>query len=226
MIKTVTLAVALMATVSMPIPATGAEISGKAEIIDADTLKVGGIPIRLEGIDAPESLQVCLDASGAEYPCGRIATRSLADLIGGKSTSCEIAGRDSFDRILGYCSIDGREINRAMVEAGQALAFRKYSDRYVAAENVAQMAGVGLWAGTFQAPWEWRADVAQQAQQNAGATGNDCTIKGNISKSGERIYHMPFHQFYSRTKISENKGERWFCNEDEAQAAGWRRALR
>jgi hypothetical protein len=51
-------------------------------------------------------------------------------------------------------------------------------------------------------------------------------IKGNISRSGERIYHMPFHQHYGRTRLDENKGERWFCTEDEAQAAGWRRALR
>jgi hypothetical protein len=52
-----------------------------------------------------------------------------------------------------------------------------------------------------------------------------CDIKGNISvKSGERIYHVPGQEFYSSAKISRQYGERWFCTEGEARAAGWRRA--
>jgi len=61
------------------------------------------------------------------------------------------------------------------------------------------------------------------------ATGNgtpDCTIKGNISASGERIYHVPGQKYYAVTAISQNKGERWFCSEEEAVAAGWRRSKR
>jgi hypothetical protein len=65
-----------------------------------------------------------------------------------------------------------------------------------------------------------------QQAVDAPESSDGCVIKGNISSSGERIYHMPFHQHYGRTRIDERKGERWFCNEDEAQAAGWRRALR
>ncbi len=75
-------------------------------------------------------------------------------------------------------------------------------------------------SGTFDAPWEWRAALA------AEAAPGDCVVKGNISRSGERIYHMPFHQHYDQTKIDESAGERWFCSEVEALAGGWRRALR
>ncbi|WP_439800428.1 sunset domain-containing protein [Shimia thalassica] len=49
-------------------------------------------------------------------------------------------------------------------------------------------------------------------------------MKGNISSKGARIYHMPGTKWYSRTKISERYGERWFCSEADARNAGWRRA--
>lgn len=52
-----------------------------------------------------------------------------------------------------------------------------------------------------------------------------CSIKGNIStNTGERIYHVPGQRYYDETRINEGKGERWFCSEDEARAAGWRRS--
>ena len=50
-------------------------------------------------------------------------------------------------------------------------------------------------------------------------------IKGNISGNG-RIYHMPGQYDYARTRINTGKGERWFCSEAEARAAGWRAAKR
>jgi hypothetical protein len=67
-------------------------------------------------------------------------------------------------------------------------------------------------------------DAPEVAQAQAQAP--DCLVKGNISKSGERIYHVPGGQFYDRTKINEAAGERIFCSEKEAVAAGWRRSLR
>ena len=51
-----------------------------------------------------------------------------------------------------------------------------------------------------------------------------CNIKGNINDRGEYIYHVPGQKYYSRTVISTSRGERWFCSEEEARAAGWRRA--
>ncbi len=53
----------------------------------------------------------------------------------------------------------------------------------------------------------------------------NCFIKGNISiNTGQRIYHVPGQRLYAETQISPRRGERWFCSEAEARAAGWRRA--
>ena len=51
-----------------------------------------------------------------------------------------------------------------------------------------------------------------------------CTIKGNVSTQGERIYHVPGQKYYDETQISATHGERWFCSEQEARAAGWRKS--
>lgn len=56
------------------------------------------------------------------------------------------------------------------------------------------------------------------------AVAETCNIKGNVSTRGERIYHVPGQEYYDDTRISASHGERWFCSEQEARAAGWRRA--
>src|SRR5665811_18883 len=200
-------------------PVQAAELTGKADIVDADTIKIAGIPVRLYGIDAPETDQTC-ERGGKTYHCGKRATSALADLIGGRQVRCEVMGRDDFKRALGICYVADIELNAEMVSKGWALAFVKYSDRYIEQQSTAEKAKVGLWAGSFAKPWEWRLGISQEAQVQG-----DCVIKGNISSGGERIYHLPFQHFYSRTKIDESKGERWFCTEDQAANAGWRRAL-
>ena len=201
-------------------PAIAATLTGKADIVDGDTIKLGGIPVRLYGIDAPEGRQTC-KREGKIYACGKRATKELADLIAGQTVQCEIVGRDQYARALGVCTVGDAEINRAVIWDGWALAFVKYSDRYSADQNAAEAAKVGLWAGSFMKPWEWRSGEAE-----ATAKTRACAIKGNINGNGDHIYHLPFQQFYSRTRIDESKGERWFCTEKEALEAGWRRALR
>lgn len=59
---------------------------------------------------------------------------------------------------------------------------------------------------------------------SASAQQGDCNIKGNVSTQGERIYHVPGQKYYDDTRISASHGERWFCSEEEARAAGWRRS--
>ena len=201
-------------------PAAAATLTGKADIVDADTIKVGGIPVRFYGIDAPESRQTC-ERDGKPYACGKQATKALVDLIAGRPVQCEILGKDAFGRALAVCSVADTEINATMVSHGWALAFVKYSNRYVAEQNAAELAKVGLWAGSFMKPWDWRLREVEATQKTRA-----CVIKGNINRSGQQIYHLPFQYFYSRVKIDESKGERWFCTEQEALEAGWRRALR
>jgi len=200
--------------------AEAATLTGRAEIVDGDTIKVGSIPVRLDGIDAPEDRQTC-ERGGNSYACGKQATKALANLIAGQPVQCEIERRDTYGRALGICTVANTELNGSMVRGGWALAFVKYSDRYAADQAEAEKAKVGIWAGSFIKPWDWRLGEAETAQK-----ARACAIKGNINANGEHIYHLPFQHFYSRVTIDERNGERWFCSEKEALEAGWRRALR
>lgn len=66
-----------------------------------------------------------------------------------------------------------------------------------------------------------------QSEAKEATQPSNCKIKGNISyKTGEKIYHVPGGNFYSRTKINPSKGEKWFCSEEDAKKAGWRRSKR
>ena len=94
---------------------------------------------------------------------------------------------------------------------------------YIQQEKQASASRLGVWQGKFIAPWDWRRGKRLTAAKRE--KGGRCLIKGNISRGG-RIYHMPGGQYYSRTKITRSKGERWFCSEAAARAAGWRRSKR
>jgi hypothetical protein len=113
------------------------------------------------------------------------------------------------------------------VRDGLAWAFIKYSRAYVDAEAEARRAKRGVFAVENAAPWEYRAERWERAAQRSEAErSRQCPIKGNIGRSGERIYHMPWQRDYGRVAINERNGERWFCDEGEAESAGWRRAER
>jgi endonuclease YncB( thermonuclease family) len=207
-------------------PALADDITGKVRIIDGDTLEVGGKRIRLHGIDAPEAKQTC-SADGKMWHCGEEATFALAYETAEHWVTCKEKDRDRYRRIVAVCYMGPHDLNALMVRNGWALAYRQYSTDYVDEEVEAQKAGAGIWRGKFIPPWEWRRGArlahAEQAESPAQRSGN-CLIKGNVSRSGERIYHAPGGQYYSRTKIDPSKGERWFCTEEEATAAGWRKS--
>ena len=105
-----------------------------------------------------------------------------------------------------------------MVAQGLAWAFVKYSDAYVVEEFKAREARIGIWQGAAQPAWGLREDAWEVAAKLAP---DGCPIKGNISGSG-KIYHMPWSKSYAKTRINVAQGERWFCDEAEAIAAGWR----
>ena len=201
-----------------------AQITGPARVIDGDTLEIAGERIRLHGIDAPESKQTCI-ADDVTWPCGQRATAALVAFIGGVPVRCVEQGTDRYGRTIATCYAQGEDIEAFMVLNGWALAYRRYSLDYVDEEATAQDARAGLWRGEFVPPWEWRRGKRLQAATVPEST-TGCAIKGNISSSGERIFHIPGGQHYDRTKISTAKGERWFCTEAEAVEAGWRKAKR
>lgn len=196
----------------------GFAASADIKIVDGDTFDLGDTRYRLDGIDAPEAGQVCYTAKGVAWPCGRSATDALYALTRGQEVSCETADTDIYDRIIAACKVGGVDLGRQMVSLGHAWAFTRYSDRYVDAEKAAKLTGRGIWQGEAQPAWDYRAarwDVASQAAPDG------CPIKGNISPGG-KIYHAPWSPWYTRTRISPEKGERWFCNEADALKAGWR----
>ncbi|MCY3754817.1 MAG: thermonuclease family protein [Alphaproteobacteria bacterium] len=207
-------------------PAGAGTISGEARVIDGDTLAVAGRRIRLHGIDAPETRQTCL-RHGRRWACGKAATRAMRRLVGRDPVRCEVRARDRYGRSVAACFAAGRDLQRELVRQGLALAYRRYSVRYVPDEDAARRERAGLWSGEFTEPWRWRRQQRRERPQsgNPAPKAGACLIKGNISRNG-RIYHVPGGKHYDRTRIDEARGERWFCTEAEARAAGWRRARR
>ena len=207
--------------------ASRSTLSGRAKVVDGDTLDVGAVRVRLHGVDAPESRQSCV-ASGRRWACGERATRALAGWIGGGTVACEERDRDRYGRTVAVCRHGGEDVNAWMVSQGWALAYRRYSRDYVGEEARARDARRGIWRGDFVPPWDWRRGERLAGNQPVpkSATSAGCRIKGNISRNGTRIYHVRGGQFYERTRIDTSRGERWFCTEAEARAAGWRRSRR
>ena len=144
---------------SPPQPAPAPEeVAGRAVVIDGDTLDVAGHRIRLYGLDAPESRQTCW-AQGQRWACGEQATRALTDRIGGQTVQCAVRDRDRYGRSVAVCQLAGQDLNAWLVAQGWALAYRQFSEAYVAEEEGAAAGGRGIWRGQFVAPWEWRRGV-------------------------------------------------------------------
>lgn len=134
-----------------------ADLSGRARVIDGDTLAMGERRIRLEGIDAPERSQFC-QRDGRPWPCGDAARAALARRVEGRTVRCDVRGRDRYGRDLARCAIGGEDLGGWMVSQGLAQAYRRYSTDYVAEEEAARARGAGAWAGEFGSPEAWRRD--------------------------------------------------------------------
>ena len=206
-------------------------IYGIAVAGDGDSFRIGETRFRLSGIDAPEFDQTC-SRGGEQWACGQVASEQLAKLITGRDVKCVSQGTDTFGRVLAKCTAGGIDVNRAMVAAGYAVAFRRYSTDYVSAEDTARNNRRGIWSGTFEMPSEVRAASRQSAparrpalvarsgpSRSLASPSNSCAVKGNHSRRGEWIYHVPGMPYYEQTRP-----EAVFCSEAEARSAGYRRA--
>ncbi|MBL8581405.1 MAG: thermonuclease family protein [Rhizobiaceae bacterium] len=125
--------------------------TGHPVVNDGDSLTLSGQRIRLRGIDAPEYRQICRK-DGEAYPCGRQARSFLAGLIGERPVACRGWERDRYGRLLATCAVGGEDLALRMVEAGWAVS---YGD-FAAAEAGARQQRIGLWAGDFDRPRDWR----------------------------------------------------------------------
>ena len=127
-------------------------ISGSAEIVDGDTLRLGPVTIRIHGIDAPESDQDCAGRNGGRWRCGNAATKSMTRLADGRQIECSPTDRDAYGRIVAVCDVEGVDLGGSLVASGLAWAFRRYSDDYVDAEADARHRGVGIWQAEGRGP--------------------------------------------------------------------------
>jgi endonuclease YncB( thermonuclease family) len=138
--------------------ADGDMVSGTADVIDADILKIGAQRVILWGIDAPERAQVC-GLNGEQWGCYDSAKRALELLAGRGEVSCTFKGPpDPFGRRFGVCESGGQDLGAEMVRQGMALAYLDQSDDYEAVQLEAITAGVGLWQPgvVFEEPWVFR----------------------------------------------------------------------
>ena len=141
------------ARAGVPVPASGASITGEARVVDGDTLVIGEVRVRLEGIDAPETGQSCGKAWLGTWACGQEASNHLARLVRDREVRCDSLGADKYGRMLGICHTAGLDINADLVRNGLAWAFVRYSQRYVEDEAAARTMKLGIWQGKAEPAW-------------------------------------------------------------------------
>ncbi len=222
------------ATTTRAVPAsptpTGLAFAQVTRVVDGDTIDVllDGREQRLRyiGMNTPETV----DPRRPVECFGHEASERNRQLVEGKTVGLErdVSETDRYGRLLRYVWVEGAMVNATLVAEGYATAATfppdvKYADTFAALEAEARAAGRGLWGEACQTPPP-PAPAAGTCEYSGTA---EPVIKGNISlQTGEKIYHVPGGYYYDDTVISEAKGERWFCTEAEAVAAGWRRSLR
>jgi endonuclease YncB( thermonuclease family) len=227
--------------------ATGLCWASDAVIKDGDTLKLGTTLFRLEGVDAPELDQICLDEHRAEWTCGIAARDALNGLVGNRAVNCHDNGPAPGypDTRLGICWVTDEPVslNQQLVRGGWALNFDPKRS-FTADQEQARENRRGLWKGCFVAPWDlrnWRKDAAKLLGPACGdlASTRDrlfpdqiemppgCPIKGQVAVRARAlgyrgIYHLENCVSYSTTR----NPNRWFCSEEDAKAAGFRKSYR
>jgi endonuclease YncB( thermonuclease family) len=207
---------------------------------DANTISIDGKTYRLDGIDAPETDQHCLNEDGELYPCGRKAAEELKLFVADRPIRCDGLRTDSAypKRRIVQCSVEGADLHHWLVLHGWALNFEPYpKSRFKTDEDDARAGRFGLWKGCFVAPQDFRrwnkrtakllgpscpADAREKLFPDDATMPIGCEIKGHYAVRAwpsAGIYHLPGCGSYRRTKA-----KRWFCSEEEALAAGFRKA--
>ena len=143
------------------------EISGIPKVVDGDTIHINNYKFRLEGIDAPEMRQQCKKESFKisffigftfyeNYSCGRVSKEKLITKINTSEIKCISSSKDRYKRYIATCFKGKTNLNQWMVRNGFAIAYRRYSKKYVPDEVFAKENKLGLWQGKFIEPEKWR----------------------------------------------------------------------
>jgi len=134
---------------------SGNTYADNLKIVDGDTIHLNGEKIRFTGIDTPELKQTCIK-DGVKDPCGITAKQILIEKIGNNKVECISEGKDRYKRTLAECFVNNESLSSYLVRSGYAFAYRKYSKKFILDEDYAKANKLGMWAMTFQYPWDFR----------------------------------------------------------------------
>jgi endonuclease YncB( thermonuclease family) len=238
----------LAAILMLTLPCAGESWAANATIRDGGTLQLGGMTYRLDGIDPPAFDQICIDEHADAWTCGVEARDQLAKLIGDRQVRCDDLGVDLTykKRHIGVCKVEGEttSLSQLLVRQGFALNVEaSATGRFKVDEARARDDRQGLWKGCFVAPQEFRrgrkdgallggscrADRDREIREALFpedlAMPSGCNIKGKFAVRARvtgnvGIYHLQACRSYPAL----TKPDRWFCSEEDAQAAGFRKA--
>jgi endonuclease YncB( thermonuclease family) len=170
--------------------ATADELIGQVSVIYGDTIEIHGVRVRIFGIDAPESDQICHDAHSYHYRCGQKASNALFDLIDRRPVDCVEVDRDRYKRAVSVCTVGGTDIADWLVRNGLALDWPQYSKGgYAAAQAEAKREPRGMWTGSFTEPWTYR--VADGQVEARKAVQTDGLKRGEFEMRGGPIFEGP-----------------------------------
>ena len=133
----------------------GTSFADSLRVVDGDTIVLNGEKIRISGIDAPELKQMCMNGDEKVF-CGKTAKMILVKKISNQTPECIREGKDVYKRTLAECFINGESLSSFLVRSGYAFAYRKYSIKFIKEEEFAKANKLGMWAMTFQYPWDFR----------------------------------------------------------------------
>jgi len=239
----------LPALISILILSLASACAATVVVRDGDTIQLGDVTYRLDGLDAPELDQVCIDDHADPYSCGMDARAQLSGMIGGRPVHCDDVGPDKTfrNRRVGVCSADGdtASLNQQLVQKGLALSVEPAAKLNLTDDAAAAKADKrGLWKGCFVAPQQFRTGRKDGALLGGACRADrdreiraalfpkdlsmppNCSIKGKFALRARvtgnvGIYHLQGCRSYAGL----TRPDRWFCSEDDARAAGFRRAF-
>ena len=231
------------------VPFFGTARAATAVVRDGDTIQLGDVTNRLDGADTPELDQVCIDDHADPWSCGLDAREQLTKLIGGRGVHCDDLGPDKIfrNRHLGICRVEGdaESLNRQLVQKGLAISIEPAAKLHLKDDAAAAKADTrGLWKGCFASPQDFRIGEKDGPLMGASCRADrdteiraalfpadlsmppNCSIKGKFAVRARftgnvGIYYLQGCLSYA----GQNKPDRWFCSEDDAKAAGFRRAF-
>ena len=166
--------IALLTLISASNGTLADDMIGQVSVIDGDTLEIHSTRIRLWGIDAPESTQLCRGEDSDPYRCGAQAANDLDTFIARRPVSCNPINLDRYGRTVATCSVGGADLGEWLVRNGLAVDWPQYSHgRYDAVQREAAQAGRGMWKGSYVEPWLYRVCM------RAGGKPADCSDDAN-----------------------------------------------